>query len=278
MDTAYGSKEIRHQFFVEKQQKEEPGKTNAEVEFQLMVSVLIHQDTSSVPPMTTLVIDLTMPQSGSPLPTSTATTSAVMTTTTIPPPPPQPQQSSADPTLLQRIDKSYEAHEDHKKLYDALEKSLERDYSDQLLSDLEDARQKKRKRRDVPRTPSGSPLPQPPPPLPLADASGAPGTSRASGYSQLPPPAPPLSTGTSGSTQQQGREALNVENNWATVLVSAYETPAENSLFAKTRDMTNFLNWYCRKVNKTVFTPADLEGQAYEVVKSFYPNVIHISF
>nr|GEW73047.1 hypothetical protein [Tanacetum cinerariifolium] len=52
-------------------------------------------------------------------------------------------------------DKSYEAHEDHKKLYNALEKSLERDYSDQLLSDLEEARQKKRKRRDLPRTPSG---------------------------------------------------------------------------------------------------------------------------
>nr|GEX63395.1 hypothetical protein [Tanacetum cinerariifolium] len=37
-------------------------------------------------------------------------------------------------------DKSYEAHEDHKKLYDALDKSLEHDYSDQLLSDLEEAR------------------------------------------------------------------------------------------------------------------------------------------
>nr|GFD39482.1 hypothetical protein [Tanacetum cinerariifolium] len=56
-------------------------------------------------------------------------------------------------------DKSYEAHKDHKKLYDVLEKSLERDYSDQLLSDLEEAHQKKRKRRDIPRTPSGSPPP-----------------------------------------------------------------------------------------------------------------------
>nr|GEY09349.1 hypothetical protein [Tanacetum cinerariifolium] len=65
-------------------------KTNAEVEVQSMVSVLIHQDTSSVPPMTTLVIDLMTSQSGSPLPTSSVTTSIVMTTTTIPPPPPQP--------------------------------------------------------------------------------------------------------------------------------------------------------------------------------------------
>nr|GEX97130.1 hypothetical protein [Tanacetum cinerariifolium] len=246
------------QFFVEKQWEEEPGKTNAKVEVQSMVLVPIHQDTSSVPPMTTPVIDLTMSQSGCPLPTSSSTTSTVMTTTTIPPPPPQPQQSTADPTLMKRIDKleqhtsnllqynlaleerldkhgsrlyklenlnilcqvskeideivtdvvdctmqallrahfsdlsavdmkeilqqwmfedkSYEAREDHKNLYDALENLLEHDYSDQILSDLEEARQKKRKRRDVPRTPFGSPPPYPPPPSPPAGASGAPGS------------------------------------------------------------------------------------------------------
>ncbi|GKC54963.1 copia protein [Tanacetum coccineum] len=42
------------QFFMEKPQEEEPGKTNAEAEVQSMVLVPIHQDTSSVPPMTTL--------------------------------------------------------------------------------------------------------------------------------------------------------------------------------------------------------------------------------
>nr|GEU78996.1 reverse transcriptase domain-containing protein [Tanacetum cinerariifolium] len=96
-----------------------------------------------------------------------------------------------NPGLEQRLDKHgsrlyklenlnipYQAHKDHKKLYDELEKSLERDYSDQLLSDLEEAR-----------------------------ASIAPGTSGASGSSQLPPPPPPSSIGTSGSTQQQGSKA-----------------------------------------------------------------------
>ncbi|GJV42624.1 hypothetical protein Tco_1421064 [Tanacetum coccineum] len=82
------------QFFMEKPQEEEPEKTNAESEVQSMVAVPIHQDTSSVPPMTTLVIDLTTSQSDSPtvhalLPTSTATTITI-TTTTLPPPPPQP--------------------------------------------------------------------------------------------------------------------------------------------------------------------------------------------
>ncbi|GJZ47271.1 hypothetical protein Tco_0601103, partial [Tanacetum coccineum] len=74
------------QFFVKKPHEEESGKTNVETEVQSMVSVPIHQDTSLVPPMTTLVIDLTTMQSDSLLPTSTATTS-IITTTSLPPPP-----------------------------------------------------------------------------------------------------------------------------------------------------------------------------------------------
>ncbi|GKA34568.1 hypothetical protein Tco_0720997, partial [Tanacetum coccineum] len=70
----------------------------------------------------------------------------------------------------------------------------------------------------------------------------------------------------------------DVENNWASALVSTYETPAENSLLAKTRDMMTFMNWYCRQVNKTELTQVDFEGQAYEVVKAFYPDVIHLQF
>ncbi|GJW18358.1 retrovirus-related pol polyprotein from transposon TNT 1-94 [Tanacetum coccineum] len=170
--------------------------------------------------------------------------------------------------LQQRMfeDKSYLAHEDHKNLFEALEKSLER-------------------------------------------------TSGALGSSQFPSPPPPLSTGTSGSPQQQGNTGndhlLNadmrkgwwkplleeerpatpepawtipssnisdVENNWASALVSTYESPAENLLLAKIGDMTTFVNWYCSKVNKTMLTQADFEGQEYEVVKAFYPDVIHLQF
>ncbi|GKE03622.1 retrovirus-related pol polyprotein from transposon TNT 1-94, partial [Tanacetum coccineum] len=92
------------QFFMEKPQEEEPGKTNAGAEVQSMVLVPIHQDTSSVPLMTTPVIDLIKSQSDSPLPTSTSTISRITTTTTtLPPPPPQPQQSTADLILVKRI-------------------------------------------------------------------------------------------------------------------------------------------------------------------------------
>ncbi|GJU20027.1 histone deacetylase 14 [Tanacetum coccineum] len=49
-----------NQFLAEKSQEDEPEKTNIEAEVQSMVTVPIHQDTSSVPLMTTPVIDLTV--------------------------------------------------------------------------------------------------------------------------------------------------------------------------------------------------------------------------
>ncbi|GKF92263.1 hypothetical protein Tco_0278982, partial [Tanacetum coccineum] len=58
----------------------------------------------------------------------------------------------------------------------------------------------------------------------------------------------------------------DVENNWASALGSISETPAENSLLAKTGYMTTFMKWYCRQVNKTKLTQVDFKGQAYEVV------------
>ncbi|GJX16387.1 hypothetical protein Tco_0217219 [Tanacetum coccineum] len=65
---------------------------------------------------------------------------------------------------------SYKAHEDHKKLYEALEK------------------------HDSLKTPPGSLPHQPPPPPPLAGPSRTSRNSGASGSSQLPPPTPPPST------------------------------------------------------------------------------------
>ncbi|GKB14721.1 hypothetical protein Tco_0848644 [Tanacetum coccineum] len=233
-----------------------------------MVTVPIHQDTSSVPLMTTPVIDLIVSQLvtttvQAPLPTSIATVTSIIKTSLLPPPT-QPQQGSLDSILIQciseleqhmanllqvnlaleeRLDKhrsrlyklenldiphqvskavdeivtdvvdwaiqaplsdrfrdlpeanmkeilhhrmgetkSYKAHEDRKKLYEALEK-------------------KKKRRHESPKTPPGSPPHQPPPPLPPAGPSGTLGASGTSGSSQLPPPPPPLSTNQSGQSK-----------------------------------------------------------------------------
>ncbi|GJS88058.1 hypothetical protein Tco_0770694 [Tanacetum coccineum] len=300
------------QFFMENIQEEELGKTNTEAEVQSMVSVPIHQDTSSVPPMTTLVINLTKLQADSPLPTSTSTTSTITTTTTLPPP---PLQITTDPILVHRIgeleqhianliqnnldleerldkhgsrlyklenlnilhqvskavneivtdavdwamqaplrprfrdlptvdikeilqqlmfeDNTYKTHEVHNDLYEALQKSVELDYSNQRLADQEEARKKKRKKRAAPRTPSGSPPSPPPHPPPPAGAYGALGTSGASGSSQLPPPPPPPSTGASRSDQLQGSKASSSSKPAASALQSmawtTYDTQYESA-------------------------------------------------
>ncbi|GJW97596.1 retrovirus-related pol polyprotein from transposon TNT 1-94 [Tanacetum coccineum] len=192
-----------NQFFMEKPHEEESGKTNAKTEVQSMVSVPIHQDTSSVPLMTT--------------PVSKAVDEIVADVVDWAMQAPLRARFRDLPTvdmkeiLQQRMleDNSYKAHEVHNDLYETLQKSLVLDYSNQRLAEQEEDRKKRRKRRDVPRTLLGSPPSQPPPPPPPAGAFGALGTLGASGSSQLPPPQPPPSTGTSVSAQQQGSKALS---------------------------------------------------------------------
>ncbi|GJY40276.1 hypothetical protein Tco_0427546 [Tanacetum coccineum] len=317
------------QFFVEKPQEEEPGKTNAEAEVQLMVSVPIHQDTSSVPPMTTPVIDLTRSQSHSPLLTSTATNSTITTSITLPQP---PLQSTTYLILIRCIvvdeivtdavdwamqaplrarfrdlptvdmkeilqkqmfeDNTYKTHEVHNELYEALQKSVELEYSNQRLADQEEARKQKTKRRESPRTPLGSPPTQPPPPPLPAGASSAPG-NKAPSSSKTATLALQYMAWTTSDTQHESVDISGAQESsptdylmqddsipeeQASALATTYEPPAENSLLTKLGDITTFMNWYCQKVNKTKLTQVDFEGQVYEVVKAFYPDVIHLQF
>ncbi|GJS89158.1 hypothetical protein Tco_0771794 [Tanacetum coccineum] len=264
-------------------------KTNAETKAESMVSVIIHQDTSAIPPMTSPVIDLISrpdsPNKHRPLPAITTTTTTTTTSITTLPLPPQPQQSTTDSILIkcigeleqhmadliqdnlaleERMDKhrsrlyklenldiphqvskavdeiitdtvdwaiqaplrdrfrdlleanmkeilhhrmwetnSYKAHDDHKKLYKALEKSMDRDHFDQHLIDLAEARRKKKKRHDSPKTPPASPPHQPPPPPPPAGLFRTSGASGTFGSSQLPPPPPPSPTRVISQKSQQ---------------------------------------------------------------------------
>nr|GFC40021.1 hypothetical protein [Tanacetum cinerariifolium] len=83
---------------------------------------------------------------------------------------------------------SYKSHEDHMQLFKALEMSMNRDHSEELVQDLAEVCKKKKKSRESPKTPPGSPSHQPPPPPPPAGPSGASGAPGASGSSQVPPP------------------------------------------------------------------------------------------
>nr|GEV89073.1 retrovirus-related Pol polyprotein from transposon TNT 1-94 [Tanacetum cinerariifolium] len=64
---------------------------------------------------------------------------------------------------------SYNTHEDHTQLFEALEKSMNRDHSEKLTQDLAEARKKKKKSRDSPKMPPQSPPHHPPPPPPAVE-------------------------------------------------------------------------------------------------------------
>nr|GEW89779.1 hypothetical protein [Tanacetum cinerariifolium] len=153
---------------------------------------------------------------------------------------------------------SYKTHEDHMQLYEALEKSMNRDHSKELLKYLAEARKKKKERRDSPKMPPGSLPHQPPPPLP-AGPSRALGSPGASGSSQVtPPPPPPPSTNQEDlqmdddmalDAQAQSSDDENIRNahipkkNWASTLASTYSPPPEDSLLSQSGDMAMFMDW-----------------------------------
>nr|GEU69643.1 retrovirus-related Pol polyprotein from transposon TNT 1-94 [Tanacetum cinerariifolium] len=64
----------------------------------------------------------------------------------------------------------------------------------------------------------------------------------------------------------------------AEALATMYQALVENSLLKKTGEMRTFMNWYCQHMGKTELTQADFKGQAYEVVKAFYPDIVHLQF
>nr|GEX76170.1 copia-type Pol polyprotein [Tanacetum cinerariifolium] len=305
-------------FFSDKPSKADNDKATAETEAESMVSITIRQDMSSIPPMTTPIIDLTSrpesPKVHQLLKATATETITTTTTTTILPPPSQQQQSITDAIMMKRIGElehimtnliqenkrdlpeadmkeilhqrmwetdSYKSHEDHMQLHEALEKSMNRDHSEELTKDLAETRP--------------------------SEASGSP---RASGSSQVPPPPPPpLSTNQEGQskgsvTPSSSKIAASAEyqawtmtdirlrpsisltpvdlqidkdiapdkqaqlsddedirsahipksipssdvpvlmNNWALALASNYLPPPEDSLLAQTGDIAMFMDWF----------------------------------
>nr|GEW95525.1 hypothetical protein [Tanacetum cinerariifolium] len=218
-------------FFSDKPSEANNDKATAETKVKSMVSVTIHQDMSLIPPMTSLIIDITSrPESPKVHQQLKATATDTITTTTITlPPPPYQQQSTTDAMMMKRINelkhimanllqenkKLEQRLDSHRarlyileqldiphQLYEALEKSMYHDHSVELTKDLAKVRKKKKKSRESPKTPHGSPPHQTPPPPPPAGPSGASGAPGASGSSQvLPPPPPPTSTNQEGPSK-----------------------------------------------------------------------------
>ncbi|GKE57632.1 hypothetical protein Tco_1496817, partial [Tanacetum coccineum] len=67
-------------------------------------------------------------------------------------------------------------------------------------------------------------------------------------------------------------------NNWASAMKSTYTPPPENSLLAQIDDMATIMDWYCKKQGISELTQKDLEVPAYEIVRVFHPDVVHLQF
>nr|GEU42043.1 putative ribonuclease H-like domain-containing protein [Tanacetum cinerariifolium] len=248
-------------------------KTHAEAEVESMVTVTIQQDTSSIPLMKFMVVELPRPRLDDPnvhSPLSSTTLAATPTVTTTPIATTTPTTTTTTTTIttttFSTTTTTSTTIKHHRSKVNivvneivinavdwAMQAPLRARFSDPSAVDMKEIlqqRMKKRKKRNSPRTPSRCPPLQPPPLPPPVGMSGDPIT----GDDHLPkadirkdwwkplieeerPTTPELTWNIPSS------DMLDVENNWATALASTYVPPAKNSLLVKTGDLTTFINW-----------------------------------
>nr|GEU68626.1 retrovirus-related Pol polyprotein from transposon TNT 1-94 [Tanacetum cinerariifolium] len=196
---------------------------------------------------------------------------------------------------------SYKAHEDHMMLYKALKKSMNRDHTDELLKDLAKA---------CPSGTSGSPkafgssqVPPPPPPPPSTNqecqshGSATPSSSKMAASAEYKAwTATDIRLRSSVSStpadlhmdddmdpdekvhSSNDEDIRNAHIPKASALASTFLPPPEDSLLAQTGDMAMFMDWFCKRQGITKLKPQDSEGHAFELVKVFRPNVIHLQY
>nr|GEX00654.1 zf-CCHC domain-containing protein/UBN2 domain-containing protein [Tanacetum cinerariifolium] len=175
--------------------------------------------------------------------------------------------------LHQRIweTNSYKAHEDHMMLYEALEKSMNRDHTNELLKDLAEARRKNKKRRSLGayRSSQVSPPPLSPPSTNQegqSHGSTAPSSSKTDASTEY-------TAWTTTNTRLRPYvssilEDLHMDEDMAhdehvhssddedtgnahipkaSALASTYTPLPEDSLLAQTGDMAMFMDWFCKR-------------------------------
>ncbi|GKA42302.1 hypothetical protein Tco_0734962 [Tanacetum coccineum] len=285
---------IGDQFINEKSTVDEPGKLNVEAEVVSMVTVPIYQASSSVPPLLTPLRHVTalekklsdLEQTNKNLDNTTRNLGSRVYTLEL---------SSSSRSLRDLPEQKDMKEMLHQRMF----KSAQRD---EFLGEKDKSRKRRRDNQDPPPLPnsdlhapsrsskqqSGPHDEQPIEDIPIPDSANI-SDSEDTGSAHLPhvKPRPEWLKHIPDDERRATPELAwviltsyipDAVNNWANALATTYQAPAENSLLEKTGDMRTFMNWYFQKMGKTELTQADLEGQAYEVVKPFYPDVVHLQF
>ncbi|GKA21696.1 hypothetical protein Tco_0701685, partial [Tanacetum coccineum] len=210
---------------------------------------------SSVPPLSTPVIDLSPPK-----PASSATQALIFiattnTTTTTLPPPPQ-QQSIPKLELVERVvalEKKFSDLEQTNKNLDNTTRNLGSRVYTLELRDLphkidEVVRENVKKQ-------SGPHAEQPVDEIPIPDSTNISDSEDTDSThlpksKQRPEWLKPIPDDERPATPEPScfippSHIPDAENNWANALATTYQAPAENSLLEKTGDMRTFMHWYC---------------------------------
>nr|GEY30666.1 hypothetical protein [Tanacetum cinerariifolium] len=132
---------------------------------------------------------------------------------------------------------------------------------------------KRKKSREAPKTPPRSP-PPPSPPAGPSGASGAPGASRSS---QVPPPPPPPPSSTNQDMTPADLE-MDEDMGPNEQAQLSNDEDVRSAYIPKTGDIATFIDWFCKRRGITELKPQDLEGPAFEIIKVFHPDVIHLQY
>nr|GEU56909.1 retrovirus-related Pol polyprotein from transposon TNT 1-94 [Tanacetum cinerariifolium] len=300
-------------FFNDKPSEAENEKTTAETETKSMVSITIQQDTSVIPPMITPEIDLTSkPDSPNVHRPLQATVTETTTTTTTHAPPPQPQQSTTYSILIKLISELEQIIanliQDNKHLKERLDSHGLRLYT---LENLDIPQQSDQSKSTTVLSSSKTATSAEYTAWTTTDTRLRPSVSSISKDLHIDDDMAPDEQVHSSDDEYIGNayipkvnlhqdwwKPLEEErpatpapawsipssdlpvptNNWASALASSYTPPLENSLLAQTGDMAMFMDWFCKRQEITELKPQDLEGLAFELVKVFHPNVIHLHY
>nr|GEW84653.1 histone deacetylase 14 [Tanacetum cinerariifolium] len=191
---------------------------NAETKVESMVNVPIQQALSSISLMTSPIIDLTSR-------------------------PESPKET-----------KSYKSHEDHMQLFEALEKLMNRDHSEELAQDLAEVH------LEIDEDIAPNEQAQSPDDEDIGSAHIPKVNLRQDWWKPFKEerPATPEPAWSIRSSN-----VLVPTNNWASALAG---------------DITTFMDWFCKRRGITDLKPQDLEGPIFEIVKVLHPDVIHLQY
>nr|GEZ63985.1 hypothetical protein [Tanacetum cinerariifolium] len=181
---------------------------------------------------------------------------------------------------------SHKTHENYKQLFEALEKLMNCDHSEELAQDLAEARKKKKKSHEpsISLTPADLEMNEDMGPDEQAQLSNdedirsahIPKVNlRQDWWKPLEEERPAMPE---PAWSIPSSDAPVLPNNWASALASNYSPPPEDSLLVQTGDMATFIYLFCKWRGITELKPQDLEGPAFEIIKFFHPDVIHLQY